>query len=201
MSPSLLKVALLLTVVITVFADKEQPIKVSDAGEGTECDSDKDVAYTCLACSGLKQDIAVPITVCCTEPKAYSVCQICTKDPEGCLEDAQSISSEEFIDNGSSSSSDEQSDVDKRFGRMFMGGWTYPGKPNKRFGRMFFGRYPGSFSLGIPKNKRYGKLFANGNGYPYRYYTTQRGKRFGRLFTSYGGSKRYGSLFLGKNKW
>jgi hypothetical protein len=195
---SLLYLGLVLSLFVIVSADKERAIKVSDTGEGTECDADEEVAYTCLTCSRLDQVIAVPITVCCSESKAYSVCKICTKDPEGCLEDAQSISSEEFID---SSSSDDDMDVDKRYGRMFIGGWAYPARPSKRYGRMFFGGYPGSsYLFGGQKDKRFGRVFANGYGYPSRSFTSKIGKRYGRLFTS-GGSKRYGSLFLGKGGW
>jgi hypothetical protein len=58
-------------------------------------------------------------------------------------------------------------DVDKRYGRMFIGGWAYPARPNKRYGRMFFGGYPGSsYLFGGQKDKRFGRLFANGYGYP-----------------------------------
>ncbi|XP_076091858.1 uncharacterized protein LOC143063540 [Mytilus galloprovincialis] len=190
---------LIMTVFTTIFAVKEHPISVSDTGEGTACDTDMEVANTCLACSRINRDIAVRITDCCTEPKAYTVCQICTKDPSGCLEDARSISSDEYIDDGSS----EETEVDKRYGRMFMGGWSYPGRQDKRYGKMFVGGgYPGrSFLFGNRMNKRFGRVFSNGYGYPYRS-STKFGKRFGRLFTSQtGGNKRYGSLFLGKSRW
>ncbi|XP_052091110.1 uncharacterized protein LOC127727998 [Mytilus californianus] len=190
----------IMAIFTTVFAVKEHPISVSDTGEGTACDTDMEVANTCLACSRINQDIAVRITDCCTESKAYTVCQICTKDPSGCLEDARSISSDEYIDDGSS----EETEVDKRYGRMFMGGWSYPGRQDKRYGKMFVGGgYPGrSFLFGKRMNKRFGRVFSNGYGYPYRSPSTKFGKRFGRLFTSQtGGNKRYGSLFLGKSRW
>lgn len=177
---------------LSTHAVKENPISVGDTGEGTECDADIETANTCLACSRLNQDIAVPLTVCCTEPKALTVCEICTKDPDGCLGDARSISSDEFIDD----ESEEDPEVDKRYGRMFMGGWGYPGSNHgKRFGRMFLGGYPGrNYFIPKQKDKRFGRLFSGG-GYGYG----QVGKRFGKLFT--GKKKRYGSLFLDNNRW
>lgn len=181
-------VTLFASVVLITQAVKENAISVSDTGEGTDCDADIQTANICLECSRLNQDIAVPLTVCCSEPKAFTVCQICTKDPKGCLDDARSISSEEFIDDDDDS--EEDAEVDKRYGRMFMGGWGYPGSTfGKRFGKMFFGGR--NYFIPKSKDKRFGRLFS-GDGYRYG----KVGKRFGRLFT--GGNKRYGSLFLGK---
>lgn len=130
-------------VCVYVTAEKEVPVPSSYSSEGTRCDKDLDVAGTCLRCSRLPEEIAVQLTTCCMEDKAYDACERCVDNPDGCLVDAYSRTG---------SDSDVVDDTEypglsmsKRYGTMFLGSSRY-GYPRKRYGRLFTGgRNRGSY--------------------------------------------------------
>ena len=179
-------------------ADKEIEVPMSDIGEGTKCDADMKTAEICLSCSRLPQDIAVQLTDCCTEDKALQFCDICTKNPEECLDEALSVEN---------ANSNEDSSVSSDYGNKQMG----TDQLEKRFGRLFFGGSRGSYIYG-GRGKRYGKLGMSSSGgflYNKRADDTDIDKRYGTLHM--GGSrgflwkrsddvdKRYGRLNIGKS--
>ncbi|XP_069120572.1 uncharacterized protein [Argopecten irradians] len=181
-------------------AEKEVSIPVSDMSEGTRCDKDLDVAGICFRCSRLPGDIAVQLTTCCMEDKAYDVCQRCVDNPDACLMDAYSMTG---LDNSNDlSGSNEMDDVEypdadisKRFGTTFMGSSRY-GYPRKRYGMLFLGgkKNRGGYRYGA-RGKRYGTLnIGSGIGRLYRYRDVTK-----REDESDEGvmDKRYGTLNLG----
>lgn len=180
-----------------VSADKEQPISVSDSGEGSKCDADLNVAKLCLACTRLPQEFPVKLTDCCTDDKAYEFCDVCVKYPEKCLTELKSLS-------------DNKDMEEKRWGTLFMGGGGSGGryaKVGKRYGRVFFGKRPRGFIYGI--SKKYDPYMGqvseeNPAEDDEDDYLTDLDKRYGKLFTGsrYGGifNKRFGSVFFGKSR-
>lgn len=198
-------------------ADKESPIPVSDTGEGTRCDADLDIAQTCIACSRLPQVIAVKLTDCCGEDKAFQFCQICTKNTEDCLKQAYSINNlDESVlqDNPEDSERDltpeESEEMDKRFGTLSMGGsrgYLYGKRDvDKRYGRLGFGGSRGFLYAKRSDDKRYSR-YGIGGSRGYLYGKRDMDKRYKSL--GIGGStgylygkrdemdKRFGRLGLG----
>ena len=215
-------ITLLLSIVIAltiVSADEEQPIPVSDTGEGTRCDKDMSVAQTCFRCSRLPSEIAVKLTDCCMVDKAYDLCERCVEKTSDCLYEAYSIADDATFDSEPDVSNDdvggypylEEEGVladddryprtEKRFGTLHFGGGTKSNRyPNwwrgKRWGTLHFGKGNSNRHRYRSWGKRNGEELDDGLGVD---------KRFGTLFMSRGGGghngyKRYGSLFLGKSR-
>lgn len=210
-------------VICLAAADKENPIPVSDTGEGTRCDADLNVAQTCIACSRLPQIIAVKLTDCCGEDKAFQFCQICTKNTEDCLEEAFSINNLEkgvILDEPEDDADvppevSEDNDMDKRFGTLSMGGsrgYLYGKRGvDKRYGRLGFGGSRGFLYGKRSDDKRFSRLgFGGSRGYFFGKRDMNMDKRYKSL--GMGGStgyfygkrsddeKRFGSLGLGGSR-
>lgn len=178
-------------------ADKENPIPVSDTGEGTRCDADLNIAQTCIACSRLPQIIAVKLTDCCSEDKAFQFCQICTKNSDDCLKEAFSINNLEkgVVLDGYSDVEDvpqeayADNDMNKRFGTLSMGGssgYLYGKRDlDKRYGRLGFGGSRGFIYGKRSDDKRFSRLGISGSS----------GYFFGKR--DMGVDKRYKSLGMG----
>ncbi|KAK3087089.1 hypothetical protein FSP39_001492 [Pinctada imbricata] len=182
-----------------VLGDKESVIPVSDTGEGTRCDADMNTAQTCLACSRLPQDIAVQLTDCCTEDKAFQFCQVCTKNSDECLKEAYSVEEANIGDDSGPNDFDLGSnDYNKRFGTSFMGSSKF----GKRFGRLFFGRSGGSSYIYGKRGKRYRKLGMGSGGFLFK--RSDDGdymdKRYGRLNMGGGSGFFYGKRDQDMNK-
>ncbi|XP_060065808.1 uncharacterized protein LOC132546128 [Ylistrum balloti] len=196
-------VVVLVSVVACVTAEKEVSIPVSDTSEGTRCDKDLDVAGICFRCSRLPEEIAVQLTTCCMEDKAYDVCERCVGNTDACLMDAYSITGSDNSEDIPNDVSTEMGDVEypgvaKRFGTTFMGSSRY-GYPRKRYGMLFLGgrRNKGGYRYGY-RGKRYGTLnMGSGKGLRYRY-----GSAIKREDDSAEDSmdKRYGTLNLGSGR-
>ncbi|XP_033731894.1 uncharacterized protein LOC117321554 [Pecten maximus] len=187
-----------------VSAEKEVSIPVSDMSEGTRCDKDLDVAGICFRCSRLPGDIAVQLTTCCMEDKAYDVCQRCVDNPDACLMDAYSMTGSDDVDFSSDESKEmgdieyPESNVAKRFGTTFMGSSRY-GYPRKRYGMLFLGnnRNKGGYRYGS-RGKRYGTLsMGSGKGRLYRYGSVIKREDESDQDTM---DKRYGTLNLGSGR-
>ncbi|OWF54924.1 uncharacterized protein LOC110466399 [Mizuhopecten yessoensis] len=198
----------LVYVTVYVTAVKEVSIPVSDMSEGTRCDKDLDKAGTCFQCSRLPEEIAVQLTTCCMEDKAYDVCERCVGNPKACLMDAYRVTGSDYSQDASKDTSEEMANIeypddpeiplDKRFGTTFMGSSRY-GYPRKRYGMLFLGRNKnrGGYRYGS-RGKRYGTLnLGSGKGMLYRY-----GSDIKRADSSDEESmnKRYGTLNLGSGR-
>ena len=222
MTSAMLFLLLALVAGVTMATEIEENI-TDIASVDDICNNDDDAADVCLACSSLAFQVDITVEICCQSKEAFIFCDACMNDQDSCkvvIAETEALKTmyDEYSDDVDNDVMGESDDADynmKEVNGIFPDESSAVGV-QKRFGKLFVGgpkRYRSSrYSIGkrsddgIDLDKRFGRLFT-GFGSLYR---KGSGKRFGKLFTGsrslFGKrsdegegqvDKRYGQVYMG----